>query len=61
MCNLFDLFIVFSGHYGDVQRVKILYNKKDTALIQFADASQASTGKQSPALSFKATKWNALF
>merc|ERR1711931_358397 len=40
-----DLFILF-GHYGDVQRVKILYNKKDTALIQFADASQASTALQ---------------
>lgn len=40
-----DLFILF-GHYGDVQRVKILYNKKDTALIQFADCSQASTALQ---------------
>merc|ERR550534_2953450 len=40
-----DLFILF-GHYGDVQRVKILYNKKDTALIQFADASQSSTALQ---------------
>uniref|UniRef100_A0AAY4C519 RRM domain-containing protein n=1 Tax=Denticeps clupeoides TaxID=299321 RepID=A0AAY4C519_9TELE len=27
--------------YGDVQRVKILYNKKDSALIQMADANQA--------------------
>uniref|UniRef100_A0A8C7QVJ4 Polypyrimidine tract binding protein 2a n=1 Tax=Oncorhynchus mykiss TaxID=8022 RepID=A0A8C7QVJ4_ONCMY len=27
--------------YGDTQRVKILYNKKDSALIQMADASQA--------------------
>ncbi|XP_057299760.1 polypyrimidine tract-binding protein 1-like [Hydractinia symbiolongicarpus] len=40
-----DLFILF-GHYGDVQRVKILFNKKDTALIQFADPSQASTALQ---------------
>merc|ERR1712018_324722 len=40
-----DLFILF-GHYGDVQRVKILYNKKDTSLIQFADASQSSTALQ---------------
>jgi len=40
-----DLFILF-GHYGDVNRVKILYNKKDTALIQFADPSQASTALQ---------------
>uniref|UniRef100_A0A6Q2YT59 RRM domain-containing protein n=1 Tax=Esox lucius TaxID=8010 RepID=A0A6Q2YT59_ESOLU len=27
--------------YGDCQRVKILYNKKDSALIQMADANQA--------------------
>uniref|UniRef100_W5JXS4 Polypyrimidine tract binding protein 2a n=1 Tax=Astyanax mexicanus TaxID=7994 RepID=W5JXS4_ASTMX len=27
--------------YGDVQRVKILYNKKDSALIQMADLNQA--------------------
>jgi len=40
-----DLFILF-GHYGDVQRVKILYNKKDTSLIQFADATQSSTALQ---------------
>lgn len=33
------------GHYGDVLRVKILFNKKDTALIQFTDSSQAQTGK----------------
>ncbi|KAM4718993.1 polypyrimidine tract-binding protein 2-like isoform 2-T2 [Anableps anableps] len=35
--SLFTLF----GVYGDVQRVKILYNKKDSALIQMFDASQA--------------------
>lgn len=40
-----DLFILF-GHYGDVLRVKILFNKKDTALIQFTDATQASTALQ---------------
>ncbi len=33
------------GVYGDVQRVKIMFNKKDNALIQFADAMQAQTGK----------------
>uniref|UniRef100_A0A672HNH9 Polypyrimidine tract-binding protein 2-like n=1 Tax=Salarias fasciatus TaxID=181472 RepID=A0A672HNH9_SALFA len=27
--------------YGDVQRVKILYNKKDSALIQLSDGNQA--------------------
>ncbi|XP_038829189.1 polypyrimidine tract-binding protein 2 isoform X2 [Salvelinus namaycush] len=35
--SLFTLF----GVYGDTQRVKILYNKKDSALIQMADGSQA--------------------
>lgn len=33
------LFTLF-GVYGDVQRVKILYNKKDSALIQMADHHQ---------------------
>ncbi|XP_072307325.1 polypyrimidine tract-binding protein 2 [Eucyclogobius newberryi] len=35
--SLFTLF----GVYGDVQRVKILYNKKDNALVQLCDTSQA--------------------
>ncbi|KAF7651626.1 hypothetical protein LDENG_00108350 [Lucifuga dentata] len=35
--SLFTLF----GVYGDVQRVKILYNKKDCALIQLSDGNQA--------------------
>ncbi|CAH8586526.1 unnamed protein product [Schistosoma turkestanicum] len=34
------LFILF-GVYGDVQRVKILHNKRSTALVQFTDAIQA--------------------
>ncbi|KAL2097521.1 hypothetical protein ACEWY4_006728 [Coilia grayii] len=34
------LFILF-GVYGDVMRVKILYNRKDHALVQMADATQA--------------------
>uniref|UniRef100_A0A3Q0SF36 Polypyrimidine tract binding protein 3 n=1 Tax=Amphilophus citrinellus TaxID=61819 RepID=A0A3Q0SF36_AMPCI len=34
------LFILF-GVYGDVQRVKILFNKKENALIQMSDATQA--------------------
>nr|XP_046176860.1 polypyrimidine tract-binding protein 2-like isoform X3 [Oncorhynchus gorbuscha] len=29
------------GVYGDAQRVKILYNKKDSALIQMSDGNQA--------------------
>jgi len=39
------LFTLF-GVYGDVQRVKILYNKKDNALIQFSDGNQAQTAMQ---------------
>ncbi|XP_075681469.1 polypyrimidine tract-binding protein 1 isoform X1 [Rhinoderma darwinii] len=34
------LFILF-GVYGDVHRVKILFNKKENALIQMADGNQA--------------------
>ncbi|KAG7234095.1 hypothetical protein INR49_005879 [Caranx melampygus] len=30
-----------SGVYGDVQRVKILFNKKENALVQMSDATQA--------------------
>jgi hypothetical protein len=33
------------GVYGDVQRVKILYNKKDSALVQLAESHQAHLGK----------------
>ena len=36
--------LVCAGVYGDVMRVKILFNKKDTALIQFSDGQQAQTG-----------------
>jgi len=38
------LFMLF-GVYGDVMRAKILYNKRDTALIQFATSQQASTAQ----------------
>jgi hnRNP-L/PTB/hephaestus splicing factor len=34
------LFILF-GVYGDVMRVKILYSKRDSALIQFREPQQA--------------------
>jgi polypyrimidine tract-binding protein 2 len=37
------LFILF-GVYGDVQRVKILFNKKDTALVQMSEPQQALLG-----------------
>jgi len=39
------VFWQFSGVYGIVLRVKILFNKKDTALVQFADPVQAQNGK----------------
>lgn len=35
----------FQGVYGDVQRVKILFNKKENALVQMADGSQAQLGE----------------
>lgn len=35
-----NLFILF-GNYGDVQRVKIMFNKKDTALVQMTNPQQA--------------------
>lgn len=40
--HLFRLF----GAFGDVMRVKILFNKKNTALIQFSTAEQADTAQQ---------------
>jgi len=39
------LFALFSC-YGDVQRVKILFNKRDNALIQFANPQQAATAQK---------------
>ncbi|KAI6228196.1 Protein CBR-PTB-1 [Aphelenchoides besseyi] len=39
------LFTLF-GVYGDVQRVKILFNKKDNALIQYAEPQQAQLAIQ---------------
>jgi hypothetical protein len=40
-----DLFPLF-GVYGDVQRVKILYNKRDTAMVQYATGQQAAVAVQ---------------
>lgn len=40
-----SLFMLF-GAYGDVLRVKILYNKRDTAMIQFASGQQAYSACQ---------------
>jgi hypothetical protein len=39
------LFTLF-GVYGDVLRVKILFNKRDTALVEFASEAQARIAKQ---------------
>ena len=38
------LFTLF-GVYGDVMRVKILFNKKDSALINFSNGQQAATAQ----------------
>lgn len=38
--TLFNLF----GGYGDVVRVKILHNKRSTAMVQFANGAQAKLG-----------------
>jgi polypyrimidine tract-binding protein 1 len=40
-----QLFTLF-GVYGDVQRVKILFNKKDNALIQYSEPQQAQLAIQ---------------
>lgn len=39
------MYRIITGVYGDVQRVKILYNKKDSALIQMAEQHQAYLGE----------------
>lgn len=38
------------GVYGDVMRVKILFNKKENALIQMSDGTQAQLGSYTQAL-----------
>lgn len=37
--------VCVKGVYGDVMRVKILFNKKENALVQMADTTQAQLGK----------------
>ena len=46
MClrKVLGLYSYIAGVYGDVHRVKILFNKKDTALIQMAEPHQAQLG-----------------
>ena len=41
---------VLVGVYGDVIRVKILYNKRDSALIQFKEPQHAQTGTSLPCI-----------
>ncbi len=36
--------VICLGVYGDVVRVKILYNKRDSALVQFKEPQQAQNG-----------------
>lgn len=45
---LMELLSVSEGVYGDVMRVKILFNKKEAALVQMCDAAQAQLGKGRP-------------
>ncbi len=37
-----------TGVYGDVVRVKILYNKRDSALVQFKEPQHSQTGEHIP-------------
>lgn len=39
-----EIYPFSSGVYGDVMRVKILFNKKENALIQMSDGTQAQLG-----------------
>ena len=48
-CDCFMLCLL-PGVYGDVVRVKIMFNKKDNALVQFTDPSQAQLGMLSVVL-----------
>jgi hnRNP-L/PTB/hephaestus splicing factor len=41
-----DILFTLFGVYGNVMRVKILYNKKDTAFVQFQTVEQATTARQ---------------
>ena len=43
-CHSIAFALFCEGVYGDVHRVKILFNKKDNALIQMAEPHQAQLG-----------------
>lgn len=44
LANNIMFVLIIAGVYGDVVRVKILYNKRDSALIQFKEPQHAQTG-----------------
>lgn len=44
-CSYLNLLV---GVYGDVMRVKILFNKKENALVQMSDGTQAQLGIYHP-------------
>ena len=44
-CTVSLIVGMFVGVYGDVRRVKILYKKPDTALVQMQDPISAQQGK----------------
>ncbi len=46
------------GVYGDVIRVKILYNKRDSALIQFKETQQTQTGGHVMDLLARCSTWH---
>mmetsp|Transcript_46441 Transcript_46441/g.75811 ORF Transcript_46441/g.75811 Transcript_46441/m.75811 type:complete len:340 (+) Transcript_46441:61-1080(+) len=41
-----DMLFTLFGVYGDVVRVKILYNRRDTAFVQFSTPEQASLARE---------------
>ena len=43
-CNALCVIRLFTGSYGNIMRVKILFNKKDTALVQYSDPMMAQNG-----------------
>ena len=43
---------IFKGVYGDILKVKIMYNRRDNALMQFKSYEQALNGKRFNCLKF---------
>lgn len=55
-----DVSLCSSGVYGDVMRVKILFNKKENALVQMSDGTQAQLGTSSLAFEFDRREMSSL-